>query len=340
MRRLRFSVWEWMVRWLTAEGAPHEIPLSDFPRLAESIQPGDVVLVEGRTRIGRVIRLITQSPWTHAALSIGRLADIRDPALRRLVTQYYPAEPGEQLLIEALIGEGTRICPLTKYRGDHLRICRPRGLCPDDAQRVIAHAVRRLGSDYDVRQLLDLARFFLPWGVLPRRWRSSLFEARAGGTTRTLCSCLVAEAFDSVGYPILPFVERREDGSLRFFKRNPRLFTPRDFDYSPYFELIKFPLVRLDAPGDYRRLRWSRPALVFNDGGPSYRASLRLARANGRPAAAAEVRPGGGEPAEPAPLPVRRGGCGGPAEPAVEPLVEPLVKPLVKPIPVPHPEGP
>lgn len=282
MKRLTFRIWQWMVSWLTREGTPHEIPLCDFPRLSEELTPGDVLLVEGRTRVGGVIKLITQSAWTHSALYIGRLQDIQDAALRRLVVQFYPAEGDERLLIEALLGEGTRISPLSKYRGDHLRICRPQGLCPDDAQRVIAYAIRRLGNDYDVRQLLDLARFFLPWSVLPRRWRSSLFEGRAGDTTRNVCSCLLAEAFDSVDFPILPFVERREDGSLRFFKRNPRLFTPRDFDYSPYFHIIKYPFLGLDDLGVYRSLAWSRSPLVYSDSGRSYRASLSFARPSGR----------------------------------------------------------
>lgn len=280
MKRLTLGIWQWLFRWLTREGPPHEILQSDFNRLSDSLLPGDVILVEGRTRIAGVIRLVTQSSWTHAALYIGRLQEIQDPSLRCLVAAYYRADQGEQLLIEALLGEGTQVSPLAKYRGEHLRTCRPRGLCPDDAQRVIAHAIRRLGSDYDVRQLVDLARFLLPWGILPRRWRSSLFEHRAGETTRTLCSGLIAEAFSAVDFPILPFVERQEDGSLRFFRRNPRLFTPKDFDYSPYFDIIKHPILRLDDPGVYRRLSWSPSALVYSDSAPVYRAALNTARAN------------------------------------------------------------
>lgn len=280
MQRLTLRIWQWMFRWLTREGEPHEILQSDFSRLADSIRPGDVILVEGRTHIAGVIRLVTQSSWTHAALYIGRLHEIQDRSLRCLVAAYYQADHGEQLLIEALLGEGTRVSPLSKYQGEHLRVCRPKGLCPDDAQRVIAHAIRRLGSDYDVRQLIDLARFLLPWGILPRRWRSSLFEHRAGETTRTLCSGLIAEAFNSVAFPILPFVERQEDGSLRFFRRNPRLYTPRDFDYSPYFDVIKHPFLGLDDPGVYRRLVWSASPLVYSDAGPVYRAALSTARAS------------------------------------------------------------
>jgi hypothetical protein len=266
-----------MIGWLTKEGEPHEVPLCDFKRLSEELQPGDVVLVEGRTRVGDIIKLITQTAWTHAALYLGRLHDIEDRALRNLVVQHYQRDHSEQLLLEALIGEGTRISPLSRYANDHLRICRPHGLSRGDAQRVIGYAIRRLGSGYDVRQLLDLARFFLPWGIVPRRWRSSLFQVNAGGDTRTVCAGLIAESFAAVDFPILPFIDHGTDGTLHFFKRNPRLFTPRDFDYSPYFDIIKYPFLGIDEIGLYRRLPWCKAQVLLNDRSRSYRAAASAA---------------------------------------------------------------
>jgi hypothetical protein len=29
--------------------------------------------------------------------------------------------------------------------------------------------------------------------------------------------------------------------------RNPKLFVPADFDYSPFFEIVKYPIIELDA---------------------------------------------------------------------------------------------
>ncbi|MEA3276582.1 MAG: YiiX/YebB-like N1pC/P60 family cysteine hydrolase [Pseudomonadota bacterium] len=277
MRPLHIGLWQWMTDWLTKEGDPHEVPLCDFEHLNEELRPGDVLLVEGRSRISEVIKLITQSAWTHSAICIGRLHDIEDPGLRNLVVQYYQRDHSEQLLVEALLGQGTRVSPLSKYRQDHLRICRPEGLSAADAQHVIAYAIRRLGSDYDVRQLLDLARFFLPWAILPRRWRSSLFQHNAGAPTRNVCSCLLAEAFSTVDFPILPFIDRREDGTLRFYKRNPRLFTPKDFDYSPYFHIIKYPFLGLNDVGVYRELPWSSSPVIYSDRGRSFRAAVSQA---------------------------------------------------------------
>lgn len=279
MKRISTRLWQWMTDWLTMEGEPHEVPLCDFERLSEELRPGDVVLVEGRSRISEVIKMITQSSWTHSALYIGRLHDIEDPGLRSLVVEYYQRDHSEQLMIEALLGEGTRVTPLSRYRQDHLRICRPHGLSPGDAQKVIAYAIRRLGSDYDVRQLLDLARFFFPWGILPRRWRSSLFQHNAGGPTRTVCSCLLAEGFSTVDFPILPFIDRRDDGTLRFYKRNPRLFTPKDFDYSPYFHIIKYPFLSLEDVGVYRKLPWSSRPVIYSEKGRTFRAAVGMALA-------------------------------------------------------------
>ena len=254
-----------VVDWLTHERPPLGCRLCNFDRLGTELRPGDVVLVEGRSRVGDVIKIITQSPWTHSMLYIGRLHEIGDRETRQRVRENHDGDSNEQLVIEALLGKGTIVTPLSKYRDAHLRICRPAGLSPGDARFVVRHCARRLGADYDVRQLLDLARFFVPWTFLPRRWRSSLFQHNAGDATRTVCSSLIAEAFSTVDFPVLPFIDRADDGSIRFFKRNPKLFTPRDFDYSPYFGIIKYPFLGLEDVGIYRKLPWMHEAAEYND---------------------------------------------------------------------------
>ncbi len=258
MRRLTQKLSQWGLNWLTRDGPPPETPLCDFNRLRFELRPCDVLLVEGRSRVAEVIKLITQSPWSHSALYIGRLFDIRNPRLRVVIEANFEGDPEEQLVIEAALGKGTVITPLSAYRNEHLRICRPDGLSADDAQEVLAYAISKLGSNYDIRQVMDLARFFFPWAILPRRWRSSLFQHNAGDATRTVCSTLLAEAFSQVDFPILPFIDRGDDGSLRLFKRNPKLFAPRDFDYSPYFSIIKYPYLGMNDLGLYRRLPWDR----------------------------------------------------------------------------------
>ena len=259
-----------IVHWLTVEREQDSPPLCDFDRVRYEVRPCDVILVEGRSRVSEIIRTITQSPWSHSALYIGRIHDIDDPVLRGKILSFYDGDPNEQLVIEAWLGEGTVVNPLSKYRNASLRICRPTGLTRQDAQAVLEYSLQHLGFDYDLRQLLDLARFLLPYSIIPRRWRSSLFEHNAGVPTRSVCSSMIAAAFASVKFPVLPVLEEKHDGSLRMIPRNTRLFTPRDFDYSPYFEIIKCPHLDFGKMHSYRELPWDRKGRICNDNGECY----------------------------------------------------------------------
>lgn len=262
---LRSALWRRATAWLNREIPREDLPPCDFERLSYEIRSGDVLLVEGRSRLAQVIKSVTLSSWTHAALYVGRLHEIDDPRVRERVREHYDADADEQLLIEAMLGHGTIVAPLAQYRDEHLRICRPTHLARRDAQAVIEYCCDRLGSDYDVRQLFDLARFLVPYGILPRRWRSSLFTRRPGQPTRTVCSTLLAEAFASVHYPVLPILRENAQGEVRLHKRNFKLFTPSDFDYSPYFDIIKYPLMSFDDFAVYRRLPWDAEALTAQD---------------------------------------------------------------------------
>ena len=264
------GIWEKIVEWLTVDLDSHEMPMSDFDRLRYEIRPGDVILVEGRSRVSDIIKTITLSNWTHSALYVGRLHDIADPELRDFVQKFYDGEADDQLIIESLLGQGTIIDTIKSYRDDHLRICRPSGLTRNDAQQVISYALRQLGTHYNVRQILDLARFFYPYAIMPRRWRSSLFEHNAGAPTHTVCSSMMAEAFASVHFPILPVLHHDENGNLKMYKRNTKLITPRDFDYSPYFDVIKYPILDFDELAIYRKLPWGKDGVIFNDKNDEY----------------------------------------------------------------------
>ena len=55
---------------------------SDPEHLRGVIQPGDVLLVEGNNRISGIIKYLTQSTWSHAALYVGPI-DGADRARRR-----------------------------------------------------------------------------------------------------------------------------------------------------------------------------------------------------------------------------------------------------------------
>ncbi len=45
---------------------------TDPVKLMACLQPGDVLLVEGQTRVSVAIKYLTQSTWSHAALYAGQ----------------------------------------------------------------------------------------------------------------------------------------------------------------------------------------------------------------------------------------------------------------------------
>ena len=222
------------------------------------------MLVEGRSRVGYIIKVISRSSWSHAAFCIGSLNSIKDSELFDQVSKSWDGDANEPLLVESEIDRGTVVTPLSHYSSYHMRICRPIGLTKADREQVVSFMVDKVGLAYSVHHLLDLARFLIPWWtIIPRSWHSSLFEHNAGASTKAVCSSLVAEAFSEVDFPILPLIQESKGGKYRLFRRNPRLYTPRDFDYSPFFDVIKCPLLRSQTnrwgkarKGYYRKLVW------------------------------------------------------------------------------------
>lgn len=267
-----FSLGKWATRrfteWLTLEPdlAKNTPSLTNYERLCDEIRPGDIILMEGRSRVSNIIKQITQSAWTHSILYLGNYHQLDVAGIAPSALSHYASTPHTDLVIEALLGQGTIVTPLSKYRKEHLRICRPRNLTISDRNKVIQHCLSKLGYQYDIRQLFDLTRFLLPYSFIPRRWRSSLFQYHAGPSAQTICSSMLAEGFMTVHYPILPVIQHTDEG-LRFYKRNPKLFTPQDFDYSPYFDIIKYPVIGLDEVAAYRSLPWDKEGYVCNEQG-------------------------------------------------------------------------
>jgi hypothetical protein len=119
-----------------------------------------------------------------------------------------PIGDDAHVLLEADVNHGVRIVPLRTYAGLHTRICRPVGLLPEEIARVIDYAMARVGDQYDMRHIWDLARYIVPMPPVPTRWRRRMLALGSGDPTRAICSTLIAEAFQSVDYPILPEVRR------------------------------------------------------------------------------------------------------------------------------------
>ncbi len=243
---------------------------NDLANLRRHIKKGDVILVEGDQRVSEVIKYLTQSSWSHSAIYVGDELWRRFPAERNDLIERYGNE-AQTLMIEATVEEGVSAVPLSKYIDFNIRVCRPYNLRRDDLQKVLDEVMGQIGLKYDVRNLVDLARYFLPVSLVPRAFRRTALEFGSGLPTQVICSTLIARAFDRVRYPILPEVMSGEDiepqnwvdwlrgrplQTCALFRTGPiTLTTPRDFDISPYFEVVKFNI--LADQFDYRRIRWA-----------------------------------------------------------------------------------
>ncbi len=248
---------------------------NDMGNLKRFIRKGDVILVEGNERVSEVIKYLTQSSWSHAALYVGDEPLKRDPELRKkLIDQY--GEDANHLIVEALVESGVVLAPLSKYRDFNMRVCHPYNLANGDLMRVVDEGLIAVGATYDIRNVIDLARYFLPVSLVPRRFRRKALQFGSGEPTRVICSSLIAECFGHVKFPIVPsFVELpvdsssiRQHGLRRLISRpdakrygvlrrvSPTLITPRDFDLSPYFEIVKFNVIE-DLKFDYRKIVWA-----------------------------------------------------------------------------------
>jgi hypothetical protein len=210
-----------------------------------------VLLVAGASKLSTAIKYLTQSTWSHAAVYVGDVLHSHTGGVSHVLIEVNPVD-------------GCTWVPLSKYERFHTRICRPVGLTDDDREEVIRFVISRLGANYDMRNIVDLARYLLPTPPVPTRWRRRMIALGSGEPTRAICSTLIAEAFGRVGYPILPRIEsttvaawgisefrRREILHIRHYS----LYAPADFDLSPYFEIVK---PTLKEGFNYKGLTWAR----------------------------------------------------------------------------------
>jgi permuted papain-like amidase YaeF/Yiix C92 family enzyme len=241
----------------TGRYAPFYAPDPEVVRKA--LQPGDIVLVEGNSRLSATIKYLTQSTWSHAALYVGeRPGDV--------------AGNGEpNVLLEAEADTGVVTVPLSKYVNFHTRICRAVGLDDASRQKVVDYALKRVGMQYDSQRIVDLARYLFPYPPVPVWFRRRMLAIGAGDPTRAICSTLIAEAFATIRYPILPervAINGKTYGVAPYVQsefahiRKHGLYTPRDFDVSPFFAIIK---PTLAAGFDYHTVQWAPPGVSDAD---------------------------------------------------------------------------
>lgn len=229
---------------------PSRAPYANVPTseeaLAATVMAGDVLLVDGRQRISTAIKYLTQSTWSHAALCISG-ADRSGGT--------------SACFVEADALDGVRLVTSAEFTGMHTRICRPIGLTQEDISRLTGYARAHVGDAYDLANVIDLARYLCPTPPVPSSWRRRMIALGSGEPTKAICSTLIAKAFQAIRYPILPAVtqELADDPDCHdcvrdiLHIRHHSLFTPRDFDVSPYFEIVK-PMLVLGF--DHHLLTW------------------------------------------------------------------------------------
>lgn len=252
---------------------------NDVGALHRHIRKGDVVLVEGDARISAVIKYLTQSSWSHSALYVGDEL-IRLPGPRREQALAEFGKHAQHLVVEAL-PQGVVAAPLDKYVDFNLRLCRPR-LRPEHLQKLLDDAIGSIGWRYDLKNVLDLARYLLPVSLVPARLRRDALHFGSRLPTEVICSSLLGRLFAGIGYPVTTLEEGApppepkavpqrkwyqrllgRDSAAEytglFRMRHPTLLTPRDFDLSPYFDIVKFNVLA-DDRFDYHHIHWEEPA--------------------------------------------------------------------------------
>ena len=205
-----------------------------------TLEKGDIVLVDGNTRISTAIKYLTQSTWSHACLYVGGKG----------------ADSSRLNLLEANLRNGVHLTNLDHYANFNLRICRPVNLSDEETEQLVTFARQRIGHQYDLKNVTDLIRYVIQKPAVPNRYRRSLLGLGSGEPTTAICSTLIAESFQSIDYPILP--RRKGDAGSSgevplLYKQHFTHFTPRDFDLSPYFRIVK---PTIESGFDHHDLAW------------------------------------------------------------------------------------
>jgi len=218
--------------------------------------------VEGNQRLSELIKLFTQSHWSHNAFYVGNEL-IKEGSIHREKILSEFGERAEHMVVEAITGKGVIASPLNKYEFYNLRVCRPYGIDANDLNEVIRYVIGNIGREYDNRNIFDLAFSLLPFGLNP--WKKKSMEICIGACDEfaVTCSGLTAKSFQFVGYPISPAINIADDEKIpiddnnpyghNYTKRHFSQITPADFDLSPNFNIIKFNIIE-DGDFDYKAL--------------------------------------------------------------------------------------
>ncbi len=204
-----------VVSLLTKPGSPvHGADAPNIAALKESLRASDVILVSGTSRISHVVKVLTVSPWSHVVLYVGDRRELLTAEEKSEWTHLFGEESLKHLVIDADPLHKVHLRPLDDYHKYMLRHCRPDALTKEDRKKVVDHALGQLKKHYDVGHIIRLMFFFAtPWELFPQGVRRFVTDFSLSEQD-TICSRVLAEAFESVGYPIRPTYIQYGQGSL------------------------------------------------------------------------------------------------------------------------------
>ncbi|MGE0798719.1 MAG: YiiX/YebB-like N1pC/P60 family cysteine hydrolase [Lautropia sp.] len=163
-------------------GAASVQPRRDLDTL---LQPGDVILVAGKTRFASLVCRMTRSTWSHVAIYVGN-GHHSDPA---------------RCVVEADVEAGVRMIRLADLADHDILVVRASHLQEASRDELIAHLLDRVGHRYDLDHVIALARLLLIAPLPLARWIRTESVRRAD-PTRAICSTLVAHALFTAGVSV------------------------------------------------------------------------------------------------------------------------------------------
>ena len=149
------------------------------------LQPGDVILVAGKTRFASLVCKLTRSTWSHVAIYVGP-GHHPDPA---------------HCIIEADVEAGVRMITLAELADHDIQVVRASRLPESSRQELIGYLLERVGLRYDLNHVIEVARLMLFAPSPLGRWLSPRTMRRAD-PTRAICSTLVAHALFTAGVSV------------------------------------------------------------------------------------------------------------------------------------------
>ena len=181
---IRQALYKGLVSYLVAPVSDAAVrqPRQDMQAL---LQPGDVILVAGKTRFASLVCRLTRSTWSHVAIYVGP-GHHADPA---------------HCIVEADVEAGVRMISLADLADHDIQVVRASRLPEASRQELIDYLLARVGLAYDLNHVIELARLVLFAPSPLGRWLSPRTMRRAD-PTRAVCSTLVAHALFTAGVSV------------------------------------------------------------------------------------------------------------------------------------------